>query len=120
MRLKCQTDEITNIDMEIEMAVISEPRVPEENLQTLGGWYPGAGCSWKDGLRKYSMDGESPDQVERLQHICKKTLSWILPDMKKILFGTVCKEDWNPILIFCFYARKRCTGYYDNLLLHTS
>ncbi len=72
----------TNIDMEIENGGQLSQEFPErKSADSLGGWYPCAGCRGKTDC-EYSMDESLTNEIT---DICKKTLSWILPDMKKDL-----------------------------------
>ncbi len=72
----------TNIDMETENGGQLSQEFLKENLQTL----------WVDGIIVLDAEGKTDCEYSmdeslamRLRSICKKTLSWILPDMKKEL-----------------------------------
>ena len=85
----------TNIKMEIENGGQLSRELLKENLQTL--WVDGIIILDKEGKTdcEYSTDESWP---MRLRSICKKKLSWILPDMKKDLIRNGLPGKMDPLL----------------------
>ena len=79
----------TNISMEIENGGQLSREFLKGNLQTL--WVDGIIVLDKEGKTdcEYSTDESLANEI---RSICKKKLSWILPDMKKDLIRNVLSE----------------------------